>query len=194
MANILKIVFLGIIGFAGLVYLTAPENKINPEKKVSNENLNISSLPEYFEVVGNRTYSKKEEFITKGKESFLIVANHDSLVFLNNLYKVTKKDVLLVANISNTPWLMKKLAVDGKLEELFEKSTIRIINDNSGSVIKSLGLDDNTQTRYFIYKIFKDGKIKEVAKGDVKLDALQKGVSEEELSSTLNTIAEVINK
>ena len=53
MANILKIVFLGIIGFAGLVYLTAPENKINNENKVSVEDLNISLLPEYYELVGN---------------------------------------------------------------------------------------------------------------------------------------------
>lgn len=194
MANILKIVFLGIIGFAGLVYLTAPENKINPENKVSIEDLNISLLPEYYELVGNRAYSKKEDLFKKGKESFIIIGNHDSLVVLNNLYKVTKKDIVLVANISNTPWLMKKLAVDGKLEELFKDSTIRIINDTSGTAVKSLGLDDITQTRYFIYKIAVDGTIKQIAKGDVKLDALQKGLSKEELNSSLNSIAKIINK
>lgn len=194
MKNILKIVFLGVIGFAGLVYLTAPEERISPKKVIDkNAKISIDSLPSHFELVGESKYFRKEKFLTKGNESFLIVSNHDSLVVLNELYKFTDKNVLLIANISKTPWVIKKLAVDGKLEELYKNSKIKIVNDASGDVTRVLNLDDITQTRYFIYKVNKLGLISKVGQGDVKLDALQKGISKEEVNKTLDEISKVIN-
>ena len=191
--NILKIVFLGVVGFAGLVYLTAPEDKLKPQKKVDITKLNVSGLPSHYEFVNDSFYTKKEDLFKKGESSYIIVANHDSLVVLNKLYNYTNKKVVLVANVSRTPWVIKKLAVDGKLEELYKNSKIKIVNDSTGSIVKSLGLNDITQNKYFIYKVLEDGNIKKINEGTVKLDALQKGITKEEIKASNELIIKALN-
>lgn len=177
--NILKIVFLGVVGFGVLVYITAPEQK-NIAKDGKKVELTTASLPSHLELIGESKYIRKENFFSSDKETFIIVANHDSLIVLNELYKYTdKKNILIVANISKTPWIIKKLAVNGKLEELYKDSTIKIVNDSNGSFVNALNLNDITQNRYFIYKV-KDNKISFISKAQVPLDALQKGISQEE--------------
>ena len=159
--NSLKIVILGIIGFALLVYFTAPKNPNNNEVKVEKSILNIDSLPKYYEIVRSDSFPKFEMFFQKGVEKYLIVLNHDSLALFKDLYKYTDKNIVLIANISNTPWLIKQLAVNGKLEEMYKDSKIPLINDSNGLFINNLALNDNTQNKYFIYKLNIDGTIVE---------------------------------
>ena len=154
MKNVLKIVFLGILGFGLLTYLTAPKNVEKNLEKVENKTqLSINSIPRYFELVGNSPYTKFETLFPKEIEKYMIVLNHDSLALFKDLYKYTDKNIVLIANISNTPWIIKQLAVNGKLEEMYKNSTIPLINDSKGIFINSLGLNDNTQNKYFIYKL-----------------------------------------
>lgn len=190
--NSLKIVILGIIGFALLVYLTAPKNPNGVEVNQNSKNvLNIDYIPRYFEVAGKSSYVQFETFFQKGVEKYIIVLNHDSLALFKDLYKYTNKNIVLVANISNTPWLIKKFAVNGKLDEMYKSSTIPLINDSNGSFINSLALNDNTQNKYFIYKINIDGTIVKVNEGLVELNILEKGISEEYSKNSLEKIAKV---
>ena len=190
--NSLKIVILGIIGFALLVYLTAPKNPNSVEVNQNSKNvLNIDYIPKYFEVAGKSSYVQFETFFQKGVEKYIIVLNHDSLALFKDLYKYTNKNIVLVANISNTPWLIKKFAVNGKLDEMYKSSTIPLINDSTGSFINSLALNDNTQNKYFIYKINIDGTIVKVNEGLVELNILEKGISEEYSKNSLERIAKV---
>lgn len=186
--NSFKIVILAIIGFALLVYLTAPENpnknELNPNKNV----LNIDFIPRYFEIVGGNPYSKFETFFQKGVEKYLIVLNHDSLALFKDLYKYTDKNIVLIANVSNTPWLIKQLAVNGKLEEMYKDSKIPLINDSNGLFINTLALNDNTQNKYFIYKLNIDGTIVKINEGLVELNILEKGISEELSKKSLEEI------
>ena len=186
--NSFKIVILAIIGFALLVYLTAPENpnknELNPNKNV----LNIDFIPRYFEIVGGNPYSKFETLFQKGVEKYLIVLNHDSLVLFKDLHKYTDKNIVLIANISNTPWLIKQLAVNGKLEEMYKDSKIPLINDSNGLFINNLALNDNTQNKYFIYKLNSDGTIVKINEGLVELNILEKGISEELSKKSLEEI------
>jgi hypothetical protein len=186
--NSLKIVILGIIGFALLVYLTAPKNPNNNEVKIEKSILNIDSLPKYFEVVGAKSYSNLETFFQKGVEKYLVVLNHDSLALFKDLYKFTDKNIVLIANISDTPWLIKQLAVNEKLEEMYKESKIPLINDSNGAIINSLGLNDNTQNKYFIYKLNIDGTIVKMNEGFVELNILEKGISEELSKKSLEEI------
>ena len=71
---------------------------------------------------------------------------------------------MLIANISNTPWLIKQIAVNGELEKCIKISKIPLINDSDGIFVKNLGLNDNKQNKYFIYKLRLDGKIEKVKK------------------------------
>jgi hypothetical protein len=186
--NSFKIVILGIIGFALLVYLTAPKN---PNNIVVNENknvLNLDYIPRYFELVGNSPYSKFETLFQKGVEKYIIVLNHDSLALFKDLYKYTNKNIVLIANISNTPWIIKELAVNEKLQEMYKDSTIPLINDSKGSFIYSLALKDNTQNKYFIYKLNNDGTIIKINEGLVELNILEKGISKEDSKNSLEQI------
>ena len=177
--NSLKIVILGIIGFALLVYFTAPKNPNNNEVKVEKSILNIDFLPKYYEVVRSDSFPKFEMFFQKGTEKYLVILNHDSLALFKDLYKYTDKNIVLIANISNTPWIIKQLAVNEKLEGMYKESKIPLINDSNVAFINSLGLNDNTQNKYFIYNLIIDGTIVKTNEGFVELNILEKGISPE---------------
>ena len=186
--NSLKVVILGVVGFAFLVYFTMPKNP-NAMKEVSAQNiLNIDSIPKYFEVVGNNSYVKFDSIFEKGVEKYLIVLNHDSLALFKDLYKYTDKNIVLIANISNTPWFIKQLAVNGKLEEMYKESKIPLINDSNGAFMNCLALNDNTQNKYIIFKLKSDGNIEKLKEDFVELNILEKGISVENSKKSLEEI------
>ena len=193
MKNVLKIIFLAILGFGILVYLTAPQNKISQtvSKIDDNSELSINSIPKFFEVVGKSEYTKYETLFEKGNEKYIIVLNHDALAVFKDLYKKTEKKIVLIANISNTPWLIKQLAVNGELEKMYKDSTIPLINDDNGSFIKALKINNNIQNQYFVFKLNIDGTIIKVTEGLVKLGALEKTLNKEELENSLNEIIKI---
>ena len=194
MKSTLKIVFLAIVGFGILVYLTAPENKTNnvASKNDDNIQLSIDLIPRFFEVVGKSEYTKFETLFQKDVEKHIIVLNHDALVVFKDLYKKTDKSIVLIANISNTPWLVKKLAVNDELEKMYKDSTIPLINDNSGSFTKILSINSTKQNQYFVYKLNTDGKITKITEGFVKEGALEKGLTNKELENNLNDLIKIL--
>lgn len=187
MKNTIKIVILGVVGFALLVYLTLP-NKTQNDKSEVKEALTINSLPTYFDVVGNNPYTKFDTLFKIGEEKYMVVLNHDALAVFKELYKKMDKNVVLIANISNTPWIVKQIAVNGELEKMYKNSKNFLINDSDGSFINTLGVTDNKQNKYFIFKLTKDGDIIKVSEGSVKEGALEKGLSNDELEKNLNEI------
>ena len=192
MKNVLKIVFLGILGFGLLTYLTAPKNVEKNLEKVENKTqLSINSIPRYFELVGNSPYTKFETLFPKEIEKYMIVLNHDSLALFKDLYKYTDKNIVLIANISNTPWFIKQLAVNGKLEEMYKESKIPLINDSNGAFMNCLALNDNTQNKYIIFKLKSDGNIEKLKEGFVELNILEKGISAENSKKSLEEIIKI---
>ena len=191
--NIFRIGILGIIGFGILVYLTAPANPNQNNKIIQNSKsiLNIDLIPKYFDVVANNPYTKVETLFQKGVEKYIIVLNHDSLALFKDLHKYSDKNIVLIANISNTPWLIKQLAVNGKLEEMYKDSKIPLINDSTGAFINILALNDNTQNKYFIYKLNSDGTINKINEGLVELNILEKGISSENSQKNLEEIIKI---
>ena len=192
MKNVLKIVFLGVIGFALLVYLTAPKNMDqSTQLDGSNSAVTIDSIPRYFELIGKSPYTKFETLFQEGVEKYIVVLNHDSLAVFKDLYKKTDKNIVLIANISNTPWIIKQIAVNGELEKMYKDSKIPLINDDSGSFIRALKINNNKQNQYFVFKLNADGSIIKVTEGLVKQGALEKGLSNEELEKSLNEIVKI---
>ena len=192
MKNVLKIVFLGVIGFALLVYLTAPKNMDqSTQLDDSNSAVTIDSIPRYYELIGKSPYTKFETLFQEGAEKYIVVLNHDSLAVFKDLYKKTDKNIVLIANISNTPWIIKQIAVNGELEKMYKDSKIPLINDDSGSFIRALKINNNKQNQYFVFKLNTDGSIIKVTEGLVKQGALEKGLSNEELEKSLNEIVKI---
>ena len=72
---------------------------------------------------------------------------------------------------------------------LKENSKIPLINDSNGFFMNSLDLKDNTQNKYFIYKLNSDGTIVKKDEGLVELNSLEKGISEENSKISLEQIA-----
>lgn len=188
MVNILKIVFLAIIGFGLLVYLTAPKQPSKDAKINKNINLNTSLFPSHFEVIGVGGYMRKDELFKNANKKYIIVLNHDALSLVEPLKTVNRKDIVLVANISKTPWFIKKLAVNGKLEELNANSKIPMVNDTNGSFTKLLNISDDTQTKYFIFKINEDNSIVKLQESEVKKGALEFGISIEESNKYISEL------
>ena len=192
MKNILKIVFLAIVGFGFLVYFTAPKDMPKKvEKNDDNKTLSIDFIPRYFELVGNSPYTKFETLFEKGVEKYIIVLNHDAIAVFKNLYKKTDKNIVLIANIANTPWIVKQLAVNEELEKMYKDSKIPLINDDNGFFVKTLKIDNNKQNQYFVFKLNTDGTIEKVTEGLVKQGALEKGLTNDELEKSLNEIVKI---
>ena len=191
MKNIFKIVLLFVIGFGFLIYLTIPSN-IKEDK--NQKELEFKNLPAFFDVVNGNNYTKKDDFFKKFP-FYLIVLNHDSLAVFSELHKKNiNENIVLVANISNTPWLIKQIAVNGELEKMFKNSKINLINDSSGSFSNSLDINNNSQNGYFVYKVFEDGKITKIFQNSVKKGALQNGIAKEEIETELENFIKEFNK
>ncbi|WP_148624936.1 hypothetical protein [Aliarcobacter cryaerophilus] len=191
MKNIFKVVLLFVVGFGFLIYLTIPSNI--KEAQTQNE-LEFKNLPAFFDVVNGNNYTKKDDFFKKFP-LYLIVLNHDSLAIFSELHKKNiNENIVLVANISNTPWLIKQIAVNGELEKMFKDSKINLINDSSGSFSNSLDINNNSQNGYFVYKVFEDGKITKIFQNSVKKGALQNGITKEEIETELENFIKEFKK
>ena len=191
MKNIFKVVLLFVVGFGFLIYLTIPSN-IKEDK--NQKELEFKNLPAFFDVVNGNNYTKKDDFFKKFP-IYLIVLNHDTLAVFSELYKKNlNENIVFVANISNTPWLIKQIAVNGELEKMFKDSKINLINDSSGSFSNSLDINNNSQNGYFVYKVFEDGKITKIFQNSVKKGALQNGITKEEIETELENFIKEFNK
>ncbi len=191
MKNIFKVVLLFVVGFGFLIYLTIPSN-IKEDK--NQKELEFKNLPAFFDVVNGNNYTKKDDFFKKFP-LYLIVLNHDSLAVFSELHKKNiNENIVFVANISNTPWLIKQIAVNGELEKMFKDSKINLINDSSGSFSNSLDINNNSQNGYFVYKVFEDGKITKIFQNSVKKGALQNGITKEEIETELENFIKEFNK
>ena len=193
--NVLKIVFLGVVGFGLLVYLTAEKPSANVLDKNQVSQLDLKNLPDYLEIVGQDKLVSKNKLFKEGAKTLLIVGNHDSLSVVKDLRKYYEINIpyVTVANISNAPWFIKKWAIPGKLEELNRGNATPIIYDYEGDVIKALNQFDITKTKYFAYLVSEEGKISKIYEGSVKEDAMEGSMSESEKVESLSKLVTLIN-
>lgn len=194
MANFFKVVFLGLAGFALLVFLTAEK----PKQIIANDNVvNIvkyNALPKAFELVGKDGKTAKESVFKSNQKTLIVVGNHDSLAVVKELPNYFQLDIpyVMVANISNAPWFVKKMFIPGKLEDLNEGTNIPMIYDFEGDMVKALNLEDITKTKYFAYILTKEGTISKVYEGNVKEGALDGTMNEEEKKTALEPLFNIL--
>jgi len=188
-------VFLGIVGFGLLTYLTAEEQKNMKKSSVTNGELNVVNIPKSLELVGSEKLVSSDELFKKGEKTLLIVGNHDSLSVVKDLKKYFEINMpyVMVANISNAPWFIKKWAIPGKLEELNKDSNVPMIYDYDGSMVNSLNQLDTTKTAYFAYMIDENGNISNIYNGKVKEDAMEGSMTEEEKKASLEPLVNLLN-
>ena len=187
MKNVLKIALLGIIGIFVLTYVTADKPKMLNAQETNLSPLSYDSLPADFELVGKDNRITKEMLFKKATKSLIIVGNHDSLAVVKELPKYFDLQVpyVMVANISSAPWFVKKMFIPGKLEELNSGSTVPMIYDFDGDMVKSLKVVDNGKTKFTAYMLNEDGTISHLYIGTVKEGAMDGSMTDLEKKEAL---------
>ena len=189
--NIVIIVLLSTLGIVGLTYLVAPK----PEDQIAKKEiqLDIRYLPSQYKIVGDDKIYTKEQIFNQ-EENFIIIGNHESLAVLNDLYKYiqTDKNIIVVANISSLPLILKKFAIEPTLEKFMENKKAKMLVDSSGEIIASLAMYDQNPLNYNLYKINKGGTISKLYTGKVKAGALDGLMSDEEKQIALEPIKQYL--
>ena len=108
------------------------------------------------------------------------------MAVFKELYKKVDNNIVLIANISNTPWLIKNIAVDDELEKMYKESKIPLINDSNAQFRRFFQLNDDSQNMYIIYKVLENNQIVKIYQGSVKRGALQEGINIDELNKNLD--------
>ena len=194
MKNVLKIAFLGIIGIFVLTYLTAEKPVTLNASENMNQAVMYEALPKDYELVGKDNQVTKESLFKQGQKSLIIVGNHDSLAVVKELPKYYELNMpyVMVANISSAPWFVKKMFIPGKLEELNEGSSIPMIYDFDGDMVKALQVTDNAKTKFIAYILNEEGKVSKVYEDNVKEGALDGSMNESEIKAVLLPISKLI--
>jgi len=194
MANFFKIGFLGLVGFALLVYLTAEEPKqIQANDKVGSI-VKYESLPKVFDLVGVDEDVVRESLIKKNQDTLIVVGNHDSLAVVKDLPKYNKLKIpyILVANISSAPWFVKKMFIPGKLEDLNKGTNIPMIYDFEGDMINALNHTNMEKTKFVAYLLNRNGIISKIYEGTVKEGALDGTMNESEKKAALEPLSKLL--
>lgn len=196
MLNMIKVVFLGILLVTGISFFTAkkpPQAEQIREIKVGELVNYRKNLPYNFEIVGREGYTKKDNLFIPEMPMLIVVANHDAINVANGLKKYYKIDLpyIVVANISDAPWFVKKWAIPTILEELKANNTTMIL-DSEGYMKKALRVYDINPTKFFAYKLEKDGKIVKIFESQVKQGAMQGSMNEDEIKKVLLPLAQKV--
>jgi len=200
MLKFINLVLFTIAVVVGITFFTVdkPAPKATPEqveKQKASIKLSLSNFPNSVAVVGKEELVKKNQLFSVKSKTLLVVGNHDSMSVIKDLNKYfdVKIPYVMVANISNAPWFIKKWAIPGKLEELTKDVKAPMIFDEEGAVTRSLALYDTTPTKYFVYIVNENGSIVNVYTGSVKEGALEYGITDEEAKKSLSPIMEFLN-
>ena len=173
-----------------MVYFTAEK----PKQIVADDNvINIvkyETLPNLFELVGKDEKVKKEDLLKNGEKTLIVVGNHDSLSIVKEFpsYFDLKIPYVMVANISNAPWFVKKMFIPGKLEELNEGTNVPMIYDFDGDMVNALHVVDSAKTKFIAFILSEEGVISKVYEGNVKEGALDGSMTEEEKKKVLTPL------
>ena len=194
MLKLINLVLFTIAVVVGITFMTATPPVSQESLAKSSFQLSSKYFPKSVEIVGAQGYESTEALFKKDSKTLLIVGNHDSLVVVKDLTKLfdVKIPYVMVANISNAPWFIKKWAIPGKLEELVKDIETPMIYDTDGLMVKSLLLDNLEATKYFAYLVNEDGSVKNIYIGNVKEGALENGYTPEEAKIALSPIMEFL--
>ncbi len=186
--SIIKIVIISTVGLVLLTFLTV-DAPVKIEKKV----IDIKNLPQTVELIGFKDQKFTASSIIK-KDTIIFVGNHESIVLANNLYKMLNLNdgqFVIVSNVSDAPWFIKRWQAHTKNEQLKGKKHLPWIYDRDGGIRNFLQVPTSDAIKYFVYKVNSDGVINNIYIGKVKVGTIDGAMSESEIKENLQ---EVVNK
>lgn len=188
--SIVKLVFISIVGLVGLTILT-----VDAPVKIEQKEIDIKNLPKTVELIGY----EDQEFSTKSiikPDTIIFVGNHESIVLANDLHKMLQLEdgkLVIVSNISDAPWFIKRWQAHSKNEQLKGDKHLPWIYDRDGAIRNFLQVPTSDVLKYFVYKVDTQGKIKNIYIGKVEAGTIDKEMSEKEIKENLSQVVKIIN-
>ena len=187
--QVIKLVLLTIVGFGLLMYLT-----VEPPVKIEKKLIILKDLPKTIELLGyeNKTFATNS--IIK-KDSIIFVGNHESIVLatkLNNMINLKKWNYVIVSNISDAPWFIKKWQAHTKNIQLKGKNNLPWIYDKDGAIRNFLQVPTSDALKYFIYKVNSDNTIDRIYTGKVKKGTIDGKMNEDEIKENLKNVIKLL--
>jgi len=189
--SIVKLIIISTIGLVGLTILT-----VDAPQKIEKKVINIKNLPKTVELIGFEDQKFSTKSIIK-KESVIFVGNHESIVVANDLNKMLNlKDgqFIIISNISDAPWFIKKWQAHAKNEQLKGKKHLPWIYDRDGKMRNFLQVPTSDAVKYFVYKVDLNGIVNKIFNGKVKMGTIDGSMSENEIKKNLSEVVQLLKK
>ena len=181
---IVKIVFLSTVMLIALTLLTVDK----PQKMTKGE-IKLENLPKIVELVGFEGKEFNTNSIIK-KETIIFVGNSQSIVIASDLENKLGLGIgkfVIVSNISDEPWFLKKFKEYDRNDKLKGKELTPWIYDANGKIRNYLKVPTADPLKYFVYKVNTLGIIKRIYIGKVA-----KSVTNGIVSDNLQEVIKII--
>jgi len=187
----IKLIIISVIALIALTFLT-----VDAPVKIEKKEILLQDLPKVVELIGY----EDQEFNTRSiiKENTIIfVGNHESIVVADDLEEILGLEVgkfVIVSNISDAPWFIKRWQAHTKNTKLRGENNTPWIYDRDGKIRTFLQVPTSDSLKYFIYNVDKDGIIKRVYIGKVKIGTIDGAMSRDEIQENLLEAKKHIDK
>jgi len=185
----IKIVFLSVIMLVVLTLLTVDK----PQKMAKGE-IKLGNLPKVVELIGYDDQTFNTNTIIK-KDTIIYVGNYESIVLANDLEKMLNLPTgkfIIVSNISDAPWFMKRWQTHTKNEKLKGNKHIPWIYDKDGKIRNYLKVPTADSLKYFVYKVSNKGIINRIYIGKVKAGTIDGGMNDQQKKENLSEVVKII--
>jgi len=187
----IKLILISAIALIVLTFLT-----VDTPKKIEKKEINLQDLPKTVELIG----FEEQEFNTASiikKNIIIFVGNHESIVLADELDKMLNLPVgkfVIVSNISEAPWFIKRWQAHTKNTKLKGEKNIPWIYDRDGKIRNFLQVPTTDVLKYFIYKVDNNGLVKSIYIGKVKPGTIDGKMNSKEINENLKEAIKSINK
>lgn len=189
--SIVKLVVLSTVGLIALTLLTVEE-----PKRIDKKSIDIANLPKTVELIGY----EDEKFATSSiikQDTVIFVGNHESIVLATKLQKMlnlTSGKFVIVSNVSDAPWFIKRWQAHTKNETLKGKLHLPWIYDRDGGLRNFLQVPTSDAVKYFVYKVSDSGVIDRIFIGNVKVGTIEGAMSESEIEENLSEVVRILKE
>jgi len=187
----IKLIIISAVGLILLTYFT-----VDAPVKITKKIITLKDLPKTVELIGYEDQEFNTQSIIK-KDTVIYVGNHESIVLANELEKklnLPTGKFVIVSNISDAPWFIKRWQGHTKNTQLKGKKHIPWIYDRNGAIRNFLAVPTSDALKYFIYKVNDEGIVKRVYIGKVKVGTIEGKMTEKEISENLSFAIDALEK
>jgi len=179
----IKLIIISTVALVALTFLT-----VDAPVKIEKKEINLVDLPKVVELIGHEEKEFNAASIIK-KDTIIYVGNHESIVLADDLNKLLNLPIgqfIIVSNVSDAPWFIKRWQAHTKNTTLKGDNYTPWIYDRNGAIRNFLQVPTSDALKYFIYKVNTNGIVKRVYIGKVKLGTIDGKMSKEEINKNLS--------